>query len=158
MKKYTQAVISSILLMVIGLGVFAATPVVAQSTSNLVATPCDPAGGDGGLLPRIFTPWYEYLPGAKVDGDTKCSVYLDDMPLPKTAALILAAVIELLMHVATLVAVGYLIYGAFQYMTSQGDPQGLSGAKSTIANSLIGLVITLLAIAAVQFLGRAYGA
>jgi hypothetical protein len=45
------------------------------------------------------------------------------------------------------------MYGAFLYVTSNGDPERVSGAKNTILNAIIGLVIVLLAITAVSFIG-----
>jgi hypothetical protein len=96
------------------------------------------------------------LPGEEDDKGV-CRVHLgNNIDIPKTATLILVAVIELLTRVASLIALGYLIWGSIQYITSQGEAQSLSNAKTTIANSLIGLAITLLAIALIQFLARAF--
>ena len=43
------------------------------------------------------------------------------------------------------VALIFLIYGGFKYILSTGEPQGVSTAKKTITNALIGLAISILA-------------
>lgn len=136
-------------------------PAMANASSiqpaGQFAAACNPSAGKGGLSEVLFVPWYKYLPGDNSDG--KCRVALGDNPdIVKTASLVLIAVIELLTRLATLVAVGYVIWGSIQYITSQGEAQSLSNAKSTIANALVGLAITILAISLLQFLGRTFGA
>lgn len=53
-----------------------------------------------------------------------------------------------------MVAVGFIIFGGFQYMLSQGEPERTKGARSTILNALIGLAISLSAVAIVNLIGR----
>lgn len=125
------------------------------------AAPCDLTPGRGGAISSTIkiTPWYEYLPGD--DSTGRCRPELPKTPggnvdIAKSATLILVAVIELLTRVAGLIAGGFVIWGAIQYITSQGEPEGLSNAKNTIQNALIGFVIVVLAIAIVQFVGRAF--
>lgn len=64
------------------------------------------------------------------------------------------ALIEILLRVAALVAVGYIIYAGFQYLTSNGDPERAKHGKDTILNALIGLVIAIIATVLVGFLGQ----
>lgn len=64
-------------------------------------------------------------------------------------------VIDILIRVAALVAVGFVIYGGIRYITSQGSPDATKGAQNTILTALIGLAITIVAAAVVAFLGRA---
>ncbi len=116
---------------------------------------CDPVPGDGGFAEDIFPPWYKYLDGVE-DSEGVCRVDVTNANPARTATLILIAIIELLTRLAALVAVGFVIYGAIQYIVSQGDSQSLSNAKSTIANALIGLIITLLSVALIQFIGRIF--
>jgi len=72
--------------------------------------------------------------------------------------LIVLAVAEDLIRVAALVAVGYIMYGGIQYMTSGGSPDATKKAQNTIINSLIGLVIAILATSIVSFIGHQLGA
>ncbi|HRQ87022.1 MAG TPA: hypothetical protein PLY16_02835, partial [Candidatus Saccharibacteria bacterium] len=49
-------------------------------------------------------------------------------------------------------AVAFLIVGGFQYMTGGGNPASLQKAKGTIANALIGLVISLASVGIVNLI------
>jgi len=53
-----------------------------------------------------------------------------------------------------MVAVGYIVFGGFQFLLSQGDPQKSVGARHTILNALIGLVIAAIAVFVVQLLAK----
>jgi len=50
------------------------------------------------------------------------------------------------------VAVLFLIIGGFQYISSAGNPESIGKAKSTILYAIIGILVTLLAWAAVTFI------
>jgi hypothetical protein len=67
--------------------------------------------------------------------------------------LIALAIVDDLIRIAALVAVGYVIYGGFKYMTSGGSPDGTKQAQNTIINALIGVVIAILAASIVSFVG-----
>ncbi len=110
---------------------------------------CEP--GKGSLPPAVFVPWYEYLEGEDVGG--KCKPVLGD-DYVKSVSLIGLAVIGTLMRISGILATAYLIWGAIQYITSQGDQNGIANAKNTILNAIVGLVIVLLSIGIVQFVGN----
>jgi hypothetical protein len=55
------------------------------------------------------------------------------------------------------VAVGYVIYGGIQYVTSQGSPDATKKAQQTIINALIGVVLAVLAASIVAFIGNRFG-
>ncbi len=114
---------------------------------------CNPAGG-GSFFG--FPHWYEYLPGAQVLTDPSnpgsqlaCTPRLDDF---SNIWLIVAAVIEILLRVAALVAVAFVIYGGISYITSQGEPDATGRAKGTIVNALVGLAVAVMAAAIVAFI------
>lgn len=65
---------------------------------------------------------------------------------------ILGNVIEIGLTVAVFVAIGFIIYGGFRYITSSGDSSGIKKAKDTIVNAVIGLVIAMLAFGIVRFI------
>jgi hypothetical protein len=121
-------------------------------------------------------PWFKFLPDADFYGsqattnpgeskcDIKCFNVLDqgsgqndcgksesDMPL------VLLAIIDDLLRITGLVALGYIIYGAFQFVTSQGNSEGAAKARTTVINALIGMAIATLAIGAVSYIGNALG-
>lgn len=62
-------------------------------------------------------------------------------------------VIEAAMIVAGYMAVGYVIWGGFKYLTSDGDEGRLTSARKIIQNALIGLLLVLASVAMVNFVG-----
>lgn len=109
-------------------------------------------------------PWYYYLPnsGAENRFDANCDIK-NFVLLPSgqngssDVPLVLLAIIDDLLRIAALVAVGFVIVGAVQMITSQGSPDEASKARSTIINALLGLAIAIIAAAFVSFLGNALG-
>ena len=123
----------------------AATSLKAYQFFAAAASSCTPSGSFFGL-PH----WYEYLPTNPDPLTGKC--------LPEAHSIndfwaIGLAAVDILLRIGGLVAVVYVIYGGFLYMTSQGEPDRTSAAKNTILNALIGVVIILIAIVAVNFIG-----
>lgn len=105
-------------------------------------------------------PWYHYLPSDHFDGCDIRQFHLlpgngsndhSDVPL------VLLAVIDDLLRIAALIAVGFIIVGAVQLITSQGNPDDASKARTTIINALLGLAIAVTAVAFVSFLGSKIG-
>ena len=99
----------------------------------------------GGLFG--FPTWYKYLDSETLTGG--CS--------PKVAGindiwLIVAAVIEIMLRLAAIVAVVYIIWAGFEYLTSQAEPAKLTKARQTLISALVGLVIAILATAVVNFI------
>lgn len=60
-------------------------------------------------------------------------------------------VIEIGLMLAGYVAVAFILYGGFQYLTTQGAPDAAAKARTTILNAIIGLVISLVAVGVVNF-------
>lgn len=90
-----------------------------------------------------FPAWYD---GLNCDGDGQ----------PKITKLnhiwvIALNLVEMLIGAAAYVAVGYVSWGGFKYMKSQGDPGKISEAKGAILNAVIGLGVALSAVAIVRF-------
>ena len=52
--------------------------------------------------------------------------------------------------IAAYVTVFFIVKGGFEYMTSAGSSDGMTSAKKTIANAVIGLVIAVLSAAIVN--------
>lgn len=127
--------------------------VSSQSVLGQAGASCDLATGNATMSNAIFVPWYKYLEGEETGDPPKCTIKEDDWV--KMATLVGMAIIELLMRVGGLIAVGFIIWGGIQYTTSQGEPEGLKNAKDTISNAIIGFIIIVLAIGIVQFIGSA---
>ncbi len=65
--------------------------------------------------------------------------------------LVVAAIIEILIRVAALMAVAFVMYGGVSYMLSQGEPDKTAQARRTIVNALIGLALAISAAAIIAF-------
>ena len=96
------------------------------------------------LLPT----WHKYL-----EHDNECRLNLDDFTFPGDITPIVLAVVEILLRIGVLAAVGYVIYGGIMFMTSQGEPDKAANARKIIINAVIGLVIGLVATGVVNFIG-----
>jgi hypothetical protein len=119
------------------------------TASAAVAPECD---GSGSFL--FFPTWYRYLDISFVDGSCQINLPEDSLGntdwqqvLPRVGL----AAIDILLRVGTIVAIGFVMYGGFRYITSQGEPDGTKAARQTILNAVIGLIITLLATGIVAF-------
>lgn len=117
---------------------------------------CDPKAG----APRFLglPHWYEYMPGER-DALGKCIPSFDWTKTDQLIRLwaIALAIIDIMLRIGALVAVGYIIWGGFQYMSSSGEPDKTKAAKDTILNALIGVIVAILAVAIVSFIGNTLG-
>lgn len=97
-------------------------------------------------------PWFWYL---EASGDCEV-VHFQVLPTSGQSDLLLIGlvIVDDLLRIAGMVAIGFIIYGGIEYVTSQGSPEQASKAQNTIQNAIIGLVVALLAVAAVSFLGN----
>jgi len=115
-------------------------------------------------------PWYYYLPQGEIsDGSVvkKCDIRCFNLLNSQTAndcgnkdsdlPYVLLAIIDDLLRIAGLLALGFIIYGAFKFVGSQGSPEGSTEARNTIVNALIGLAIASVAVVLVNYLGNTFG-
>jgi hypothetical protein len=70
--------------------------------------------------------------------------------------LIAFPVIESMIRAAGYLAVGFILYGGFKFMKSQGDPGQIAAARTTIQNAIAGLVIAILSVAVVRFIAERF--
>lgn len=113
---------------------------------------CDKSGGFLGLKP-----WWYYLPDSSFDNATCEVVKFNVLQGKSDIPLVLLAVIDDLLRLAGLIAVGYVLAGGIKFITSQGDPEGIAKAQSTVQNALVGLAVTVVAVAFVSFVGTKLG-
>jgi hypothetical protein len=100
--------------------------------------------------------WFHYLPASSFNSD--CSIKsFNALGSHSDFLLIGLAILDDLIRIAALVAVGYVIFGGFQYITSQGSPDSTKKAQQTIINALIGVVVAILAASIVAFIGNRLG-
>lgn len=97
--------------------------------------------------------WYKYLEGTcdEIAGPYRDRNEAKGLDWPAASGRVALAVVEIMIRIGTLVAVGFVIYGGFRYILSQGDPEGTKSARQTILNAVIGLVIALVATGGVAF-------
>lgn len=145
------------LLLLAGMLGGSAALVVAQPAGASALTPNEKCNAYFLTLPA----WYNGL-AAKSDGE--CVVISpSDLGTPKTSQLsrfiwlIALNVLQILLQVVAYLAVGFLMYGGFVYLTSAGRPDKITRGREMIQNAVIGLVISLLAVALVAFVGGQIG-
>ncbi len=140
---------------------------VGSSTVSAQAPSVEDADGDGdNCTERILglPVWWAYLDVGEVrnsEGEVidECGVkgpaYSDgSMKWESAAGLIALAIFEILLRLGAVVAVGYVIYGGFRFITSQGEPENAASARSTVINAVIGLVIAMASASIVSFLAN----
>lgn len=108
-----------------------------------------------------ITKWYKYLPyHPDVLGNCAIDLQLRDptgaIHLDKLL-LIALAVVDMLLRISVLVAIGFVVYGGIRYITSQGEPENTKAARGTIINALIGMAIAIIATVVVSFIGHQLG-
>ena len=54
-------------------------------------------------------------------------------------------ILQYVIGLAGLVAVGFILYGGFKYMSSRDDPRAVAGARTTLINATIGLILAVMA-------------
>lgn len=120
--------------------------------SNLLshfAATCQPKGSFFGL-----PTWYKYLDGQNVTdaalNTTSCTPIISSI---NDVWLIVLAIIDLLLRVAILAAIGFVLVGGVKFMVSQGQPDKIKSALTTLVNALIGLTIAVAAATLVSFVG-----
>ena len=133
--------------------VIASVPTNAKPEFNMVVVE-DGGGGGGSTVKhdkeRTFLgmkPWYYSL--TKTSGDLKC---IDDDGQTggcvSLSAFIWTAVANVASDLAILaayLAVGFVIYGGYQYMFAGGEAAKIQSGKKMITNASIGLVIVIMA-------------
>ena len=110
--------------------------------------------------------WYRYLDvrkdvfifedGSEVDGKCTPRIQRDsDGNLEASSVLPIGlALLEALMSLAGIVAVVMVIWGGFQFVLTQGEPDKAAGARKTVINAAVGLVIVIVATRVVAFIAE----
>lgn len=103
--------------------------------------------------------WYKYLQSGGymvADSNNVCQLNISGGLQSgnfEVFVLIGLGVLDIIIRIAGLVAVGFVVYGGILYVISRGEPDKAKKAMGTIINALIGLVIAIVAAAFVAFLG-----
>lgn len=103
----------------------------------------------GSCSERVFTfpAWYRGVVEYNATS-ASCEVVIEEITdfvkIPLNA-------LEILIQAVAYAAVGFVLWGGFKYMKSQGDPGKISEAKTAIINAVTGLGIALASVAIVEF-------
>ena len=130
-----------------GLGLAVASPSQAFADSAADAKAMDKLLEKCEKSMFLIPPWYRGLVEVKDDGGCEIKAVGDkganSVPLSTFIWTVGLNILQAALVVAAYVALGFIIKGGFKYMTSTGDPSSMAGAKKTILNAIIGLVIAL---------------
>ena len=127
-------------------GVFGANIVISETS----AAACP----DGKIM--TLKPWYDGL----LDVDGNCAVRSPGDDANAQANFIwkiVLNIIEDLLQVVGYATTGYIMYGGFLIMTSNGSSDKVAHGRKTIMNAAIGLVVALSSVAVVSFISSNIG-
>ena len=108
-----------------------------------------------------LSPWWHYLNDNSFKKGTCDLVNFRLLPkgadAPSDVPLVLLAVVDDLLRIVALVAIAFVIVGAFKLITSQGNPEDTAKARGTIINALLGMAVAIVAATFVNFIGNKLG-
>lgn len=144
MKRIKPLIITLTLAMIVSTGILAvASPKTAMAAD--AATAKQPCAGEDFLG---FPVWYR-----GVINKSTCNIEVpaeDKGGVSKFVWQIVLNIIDILLRVVGYISVFFILYGGFQFITSQGSPDGAAKARQTILNAVIGLVVSLVSVAIVN--------
>lgn len=89
-----------------------------------------------------FVPWYR---GLTTEVDGKCEI-----ETPENSDVLTTMVVSIILNVLAdltmaggFIAIGFVIYGGYLYILSEGDPGRVAKGKKTLLSAVIGLAITM---------------
>ena len=130
---------------------FAGAGLGLATTAFASATPATGKCDDGGTLSQrffSFPTWYRGLPC-----DTGNEINLEGKDIGTDVVFPIALnIIDIALRVVAIMAVGFVIYGGFRYVTSRGEPEQTKKAQDTILKAIIGAVIAMVAAIGVSFI------
>lgn len=126
-------------------------------TSDLavaVGSACDPnkANPNSGFFGLAH--WWKYIHTGQYDALGNCT---PTVKFPGGLWPIGLALVDMLLFVAGLVAVGSIIYAGVEYLSTMGNAEKGVSARKRIVNSLIGLAIVIIAIPLISLIGNRLG-
>lgn len=103
-----------------------------------------------------FPAWYK---GLTVVNGEDCDVVAPSVVggLSSFVWIIVLNVVEMILRASGYAAVAFIIYGGYKYMISAGSPDGMVAARKTILNAVVGLVISIAAVAIVNTVSSGLG-
>lgn len=134
---------------VVGLLLGAASPMVLTSTVSAANF----ATGDACTARFLtFPAWYRGLPREGSSCNIQPPTNGNKNSLSRFIFTIILNIIEMALQLVAYVAVGYVIYGGFKYLTAAGDPSRITAGRKIITNAIIGLIISFMSIGIVNLI------
>jgi hypothetical protein len=96
-------------------------------------------------------PWYKGLSSRDASGTCSISSPTSDK-LPGFIWHIVLNVIEIALYLVGYIAVFFVLYGGFQFLTGGSNPSQIEKARKTILNAVIGLIISISAVIIVNLI------
>lgn len=131
--------------MVVLTGALGLLSVMPSPQANAAACANDATGVAAFLS---FPSWYRGL----CDSSDPSKINLEGMEPGMIIITIAMNIIDIALRAAAIIAVGYVIYGGFRYLISQGEPDKTKNALDTILKAVIGLAICMISAVVVSFL------
>lgn len=94
--------------------------------------------------------WYQYVPLTE-----DCQI--PDNQNGTVVVLILMGIFDMILFLAGFIAVFMVIFGGFKLLSSNGEPQKIAAARTTIINALVGMVIAFVGSQIVGFIAGKLG-
>lgn len=154
MKAFKQYFFAILFATTIGGAAFATIPTAAQ------AAKCD---GKNVIL--TLPAWYRNL--AEPDDKNGCRIInpaetpggsvgenRSQMSINKFIWTIVLNIVDMMLQIIGYIAVGFIIYGGFLFLTSAGSPDGAAKGRKTILNAVIGLVLAIASVAIVNIIAE----
>lgn len=111
-----------------------------------------PASGGCAQSFLTFPAWYKGLTDANCDIKSPA-----DVGFTQFVTTIGLNIVEMILNLSGYASVAFIIYGGYKYMISAGSPDGMVSARKTIMNAVIGLIISIAAVAIVNTIGNGLG-
>lgn len=121
----------------------------AAETAMAAPSSCDQKG-----MLLTLKPWYY---GLTSGSDCSVNVPSGGEGLNKFIMRIALTIVEDLLQIVAFVAVGFIIYGGFVFLTSSGSPDRATAGRKTVTNAAIGMVIAIGAVALVNLVAGGLG-
>jgi hypothetical protein len=103
-----------------------------------------------------FPAWYDGL----TVSDSDCNIKIpkgDQAGLSQFIWRLALNVLQIALVAVAYIAVYFIMYGGFQYMTSRGTPDGIAKGKASILHAVVGLIIAMASIGLVKFIINGLG-
>lgn len=137
-----NALIALGLVLVGSVGLVAALPQTASAA--------DPCADKSTIL--TIRPWFTNLT------DANCNIKpigSNGVTLQQFVSTVIVNIVDMLLQLVAYIAVGFVIWGGFIYLTSGGSPDKAANGQKTVMNALIGVVVAIASVGLVRLVGEA---